>query len=98
MPSLRSRKTIERDDLVARILRNGFEMNACSACMCANRTCISSADSSKCAECVRRKRVCDQQPSHGDWAKLNREEDRLDREEEETLTKLLRLRCQKKLL
>ncbi|OBT70528.1 hypothetical protein VF21_10439, partial [Pseudogymnoascus sp. 05NY08] len=37
-------------------------------------------------------------PEHPDWVKLEREEDRLDREEEETLSKLLRLRKQKRLI
>ena len=94
-----SKKTQEREDLIARILRNGFEMNACSNCMRRNQTCISSADSTKCAGCVRRKVKCDQSgPSHSDWQKLEKEEDRLDQEEEATLAKLLRLRRQKKAL
>lgn len=37
-------------------------------------------------------------PEHPDWVKLEREEERLDREEEETLSKLLRLRKQKRLI
>lgn len=100
MPSDSARKLQERADLVRRIIKNGFEMVACSNCVRRNRTCISSpSDSSKCAGCVQRKLKCDQvAPSHGDWVKLEREEDRLDREEEETLAKLMRLRRQKKLL
>jgi len=95
----RSRKTKEREDLYTRILKNGFEMDSCSNCVRRNRTCISSTDSRKCAECVRRKLSCDQMgPSHPDWVKLEREEERLDREEEETLVKLMRLRKQKKML
>lgn len=102
MPADRSRKDKERDALYHRILNHGVildNMNSCSNCVRRNRTCVSSPDSSKCAECVRRKINCDQQgPSLGDWVKLDREEERLDREEEETLSKLLRLRRQKKLL
>ena len=95
-----ARKARERADLVRRILRNGFEMSACSNCARRNRTCFSSpSDSRKCAECVRRKLKCDQSgPSHNDWIKLEREEERLDQEEEETLAKLLRIRKQKKYL
>ena len=100
MPADSARKARERADLVCRILKNGFEMNACSNCARRNRTCFSSpGDSNKCAECVRRKLKCDQHgPNHEDWVKLEREEERLEREEEETLAKLLRLRKQKKFL
>ncbi|OBT40809.1 hypothetical protein VE00_08918 [Pseudogymnoascus sp. WSF 3629] len=37
-------------------------------------------------------------PEHPDWVKLEKEEERLDREEEETLAKLLHLRKQKRLI
>ncbi|OAF56554.1 hypothetical protein VC83_07319 [Pseudogymnoascus destructans] len=95
----------ERNDLVRRIKNHGYElpeMDSCSNCVRRNVTCVSSPnDSRRCAECVRRnlKEKCDcMGPEHPDWVKLEREEDRLDREEEETLSKLLRLRKQKRLI
>ncbi len=100
-----ARKLLERNDLVRRIIRNGYELNdmdSCSNCVRRNVTCVSSSkDSRRCAECVRRnlKEKCDcMGPEHPDWVKLEREEERLDREEEETLSKLLRLRKQKRLI
>lgn len=100
-----ARKLQERNDLVRRIIKNGYElheMDSCSNCVRRNVTCVSSSkDSRRCAECVRRnmKEKCDcMGPEHPDWVKLEREEERLDREEEETLSKLLRLRKQKRLI
>lgn len=103
MPTDTARKLQERNDLVRRILNHGYElpeMDSCSNCVRRNVTCISSpSDSRKCAECVRRRLKCDcVGPEHPDWVKLEREEERLDREEEETLAKLLRLRKQKRLI
>lgn len=100
-----ARKLQERNDLVRRIKNHGYElpeMDSCSNCVRRNVTCMSSpTDSRRCAECVRRnlKEKCDcMGPEHPDWVKLEREEERLDREEEETLSKLLRLRKQKRLI
>jgi len=103
MPTDTARKLQERNDLVRRITKHGYElpeMDSCSNCVRRNVTCVSSpADSRKCAECVRRRLKCDcVGPEHPDWVKLEREEERLDREEEETLAKLLRLRKQKRLI
>ncbi|ELR03271.1 hypothetical protein GMDG_08893, partial [Pseudogymnoascus destructans 20631-21] len=105
MPTDTARKLQERNDLVRRIKNHGYElpeMDSCSNCVRRNITCVSSPnDSRRCAECVRRnlKEKCDcMGPEHPDWVKLEREEDRLDREEEETLSKLLRLRKQKRLI
>lgn len=103
MPTDTARKLQERNALVRRIISHGFElpeMDSCSNCVRRNVTCFSSPrDSKKCAECVRRKLKCDcMGPEHPDWIKLEREEERLDREEEETLAKLLRLRKQKRLI
>ncbi|OBT49711.1 hypothetical protein VE04_10242 [Pseudogymnoascus sp. 24MN13] len=105
MPTDTARKLLERNDLVRRIKSHGYElpeMDSCSNCVRRNVTCISSPnDSRRCAECVRRnlKEKCDcMGPEHPDWVKLEREEERLDREEEETLSKLLRLRKQKRLI
>ncbi|ELR02145.1 hypothetical protein GMDG_08793 [Pseudogymnoascus destructans 20631-21] len=105
MPTDTARKLQERNDLVRRIKNHGYElpeMDSCANCVRRNVTCVSSPnDSRRCAECIRRnlKEKCDcMGPEHPDWVKLEREEDRLDREEEETLSKLLRLRKQKRLI
>ncbi|KFY32640.1 hypothetical protein V493_00005 [Pseudogymnoascus sp. VKM F-4281 (FW-2241)] len=105
MPTDTARKLQERNDLVRRINKHGYElyeMDSCLNCVRRNVTCVSSPnDSRRCAECVRRnlKEKCDcMGPEHPDWVKLEREEERLDREEEETLSKLLRLRKQKRLI
>lgn len=103
MPTDTARKLQERNDLVRRIIKNGYEiqeMDSCSNCVRRNVTCVSSPnDSRKCAECVWRRLKCDcMGPEHPDWVKLEKEEERLDREEEETLAKLIRLRKQKRLI
>jgi hypothetical protein len=103
MPADTARKLQERNDLVRRIKSRGYElpkMDSCSNCVRRNITCWASAsDSRKCAGCVKRKLKCDcMGPEHPDWVKLEKEEERLDREEEETLAKLIRLRKQKRLI
>jgi hypothetical protein len=101
-----SRKLKERHDLADRIVRYGIIMVSCSNCVRRNQTCISSPDSQRCAACVRRGAKCDQNgPSLSDWKAVDKEEERLEREEEETaqriaegVAKLARLRRQKKFL
>ena len=100
MPTDTARKIQEREDLSNRIKKNGYIMDSCSNCIKRKTTCWASAnDSRKCAGCVKRKLKCDcMGPDHPDWVKLEKEEERLDREEEETLAKLVRLRKQKRLI
>ena len=77
-------------------------MDSCLNCVRRNVTCVLSPnDLQRCTECVCRnlKEKCDYiGPEHPDWVKLEQEEDRLDREEEETLSKLLHLQKQKRLI
>ncbi|TVY12487.1 hypothetical protein LARI1_G009615 [Lachnellula arida] len=75
-------------------------MASCSYCEKHLRKCIvSKENSSRCGECTRRGQKCDVRgPSSFDIASLLREQDRLDQEEEEATSKLLRLQKQKKFL
>ena len=100
MPPQRSRKYRERIELALLIESIGVKMPQCSYCEKHSRDCIvSEGNSARCNECVRRGTKCDVEgPSANDIASLLREQDRLDREEEETTSKLLRLQKQKKFL
>jgi hypothetical protein len=64
------------------------------------------SQSSRCAECVRTKSKCDgledswdrNVPKLSDWESLDQQEERLRREEEEAMSKILRLRKQQDFL
>ena len=65
-------------------------MSPCSLCSKHDRKCIVSDDGSRCSECTRRGKKCDAKgPSLADWEALDREENRLRREREETSTLLM---------
>ena len=83
----------------------GIEMSPCSYCVKRSerekrqiRCVVSKDDSSRCVGCIENKKGgCDVSgPSDHAMKKLLDENDRLDREEEETLSKLLRLRRQRR--
>jgi len=60
--------------------------------------CIVSNDLKRCNECVCTNAQCDVgSPSASEWEKLEREERRLQEEEEEAMAKILRLRKQQRL-
>jgi len=75
-------------------------MAPCQYCERNQRKCIKAEESSaRCNECVRRGSRCDTAgPSLSDWESLDRQQERLDQEEEEAMAKILRLRKQKALL
>ena len=100
MPVERSKKYRERLELALLIEAHGVTMPQCSFCEKNERKCVvSTENSSRCNECVRRGQKCDVSgPSLSDLSSLLREQERLDREEEETTTKLLRLQKHKKFL
>ena len=73
-------------------------MPPCSRCEKKELKCIVSDDSKRCNECVRTNARCDAGgPSAVEWEKLEREERRLQEEEEEAMAKILRLRKQQRL-
>src|SRR5271166_6090664 len=90
MPPIRSPKLKERQKLADEIQRLRIEMSPCSLCSKHDRKCIISDDGSRCSECTRRGKKCDAKgPSLADWEALDREENRLRREREETSTLLM---------
>jgi hypothetical protein len=106
MPPERSRKLRERIELARNIESHGIEMSPCSYCERNGRKCVVAENSSRCSECARRGHKCDVEgiPA-GDWSSLEREEERLDTEEEkaaaqmaEAAARLARLRKQRKFL
>lgn len=98
MSSSKHTKLKERLALSQRISATGFEMPSCSRCEKKHTKCIVSDDSKRCSECVRVNARCDAGgPSISDWDKLEREERRLQEEEEEAMAKILRLRKQQRL-
>jgi len=73
-------------------------MPPCSRCEKKQLKCIVSNDSKRCNECVCTNARCDAGgPSASEWEKLEREERRLQEEEEEAMAKILRLRKQQRL-
>jgi hypothetical protein len=109
-----SRKQKERIALARRIENTGFDMAPCSSCEKEGRKCVmDTALSSRCAECVRRKRSCDglsdawtkNVPSQNDWMAIERQENALEEQEEraaaaaqEAMARVARLRKQRQLL
>jgi hypothetical protein len=68
----RERKDSERNNLIARINRSGFEMAPCSSYIRLGRRCVvDSKESSRYAECVKRHRpncnFTNKLPSSRDW-------------------------------
>jgi len=91
-------KLKERLALAQRITATGIEMPPCSRCEKKELKCVVSDDSRRCGECVRTNARCDAGgPSTSEWEKLEREERRLQEEEEEAMAKILRLRKQQRL-
>ena len=91
-------KIKERLALAQRILTTGVEMPSCGRCEKKQSKCVISDASKRCSECVRTNARCDAGgPSASDWEKLEREERRLQEEEEEAMAKILRLRKQQRL-
>lgn len=98
MSSSKHTKIKERLALAQRILTTGIEMPPCSRCEKKHTKCVVSDDSKRCSECIRVNARCDAGgPSASDWDKLEREERRLQEEEEEAMAKILRLRKQQRL-
>ena len=67
-------------------------MDPCSNCVRRNRTCFSLSDSNRCSECV----CCSLKYNQGSFdlsgfAAIQKEEERLEQEEEEAIAKILRL-------
>lgn len=94
-----SRKSAERVALYRRILASGYEMSPCSRCVSLGLSCVVSAESRRCASCVQAGRACNVVPfSASALERLNVEEERLILLKEETLSRLLRLEQQQKLL
>jgi hypothetical protein len=96
----RSKKYKERLDLALLIEYSGILMPTYSLYESNHRSYIvASESSSRCNECVRRGRKCDVKgPSSSDMSAVLREQQRLDAEEEEAMSKILRLRKQKRFL
>ncbi|KAI1869361.1 uncharacterized protein JN550_005991 [Neoarthrinium moseri] len=111
--SSRSKKTLYRLSLADRIERCGVDVMPCSFCEKRNLRCRMMEGVSRCKECCRRGRSCDGSGvTLSSLQRINAEEDRLVREEEvaeekllraqqevnEALSKLMRLRAQKRAL
>jgi hypothetical protein len=100
MSSSKHTKIKERQALALNIEAIGFQMPSCSTCERSGRKCIVADEkSSRCSECVRQGKACDVAgPSMSDWDALDRQEEKLDQEEEEAHMKIIRIKKQKKLL
>jgi hypothetical protein len=100
MSSNKHLKIKERQTLALNIELLGFEMPSCSTCERSGRKCIVADEkSSRCSECVRQGKSCDVEgPSMSDWAALDRQEEKLDEEEEAAHAKIIRIKKQKRLL
>lgn len=98
MSSTKTKKHLERIALALRIERclSAEEMSPCDSCIRSRRRCIAAtAESARCAECVRHGRSsCNFQqklPTVSDWASIDRQRKKLRDERNETMAKLLRL-------
>jgi hypothetical protein len=107
MSSDNHRKIKERLNLARKIETLGIEMTPCSKCQRQNRKCVmDSAQSSRCAECIRTKSSCDGMsdaweknvPRQSDWVALENQKRSLEEQEEEAMAKILRLRKQRRFL
>jgi hypothetical protein len=94
-----TRKGKERDSLSQRVELHGVVMLPCSYCAQNDLNCIGSDDSSRCSNCISAKRKCDLAPfTPKQWEDLEKEERRLQQQEEEAMAKILRLRRQQRRL
>jgi hypothetical protein len=105
MPSDRSKKHLERIALALKIERSSFseEMSPCDFCVRTKRRCIAAGtDSARCSECIRHGRSgCNfkqKLPSLNDWASIDRQRKKLREEQDEAMSKILRLRQMEKAL
>lgn len=98
-----SQRQTARVNLALKVERLGDEMSPCSFCVRNKRRCVAaSSQSSRCSECCRAGRMkCDyteKLPSVNDWASIDRQRQKLRAEEEEAMSKILRLRQQQRFL
>jgi hypothetical protein len=99
MSTVASRKRKERSDLANCIVKFGFEIEPCSNCVRHNRIYVSSSNSDRYAEYVRRSIKYDQGSFDlSSFNAIQKEEERLEREEEEAMTKILCLYKQRRSL
>jgi len=96
--------------LACSIEQLGERMDPCSLCVRQKRKCtVDVRQSSKCSECIRSHVPCDvkipfselwerEVPNKNDWSSIRRQREELDLEEEEAMSKILRLRKQKRFL
>jgi len=110
MSSETIKKRKERLNLIHYIEDNGDKMIPCSTCRRRNRKCVVAPDrSDRCSECIRAKVPCnvkasladmweDEVPSMTDWESIEKQEEKLREQEEEAMSKILRLRKQQRLL
>jgi hypothetical protein len=106
------RKTREREDLAGHIDSMGETMPSCTGCKDKGIECVAdpgNTRSEKCSACIRTKISCDvkvaledrwdaQVPNESDWAKINKQLEKLDSEEEAAMAKILRARKLKAML
>ena len=93
------RKKKECDSLSRRVKAHGVVMVPCSYCAQNDLSCIGSKDSTRCSNCISAKAICDLTPfTSKQWEDLEKEERRLQQEEEEAMAKILRLRKQQRRL
>ena len=95
MPSHNPKRQRKIRSLVIESL--GIEMPLCTGCRRAAVPCIFASNLERCARCVERNSCCSKAlPSLSNWEKIKEEGDRLQREEEEAMAKILRLRKQQR--
>jgi hypothetical protein len=99
MSTVASRKRKERSDLADRIVKFGFEMEPCSNCIRRNRTYVSSNNSDRYTEYVRRGIKYDQGSFDlSSFNAIQKKEERLEHKKEEAIAKILCLYKQRKSL
>ena len=92
MPTIRL-KYKERILLACTIENLGVEMSPCSFCERNNRKCIVDDSSKRCSKCVRHGASYNVEgPSSSDIESMLHEMERLNREDEEAMAKILHLR------
>ena len=103
MSVIRTSKSVtSRQNIYFRSKEKGVVMSyKCSRCLEKNLECRVLPNAARCGECIKSvgSGRCDVYGhSAGDWSRVNSEEDRLRREEEEAMAKILRLRRQQRVL
>lgn len=102
------RKNKEKSRLVTEIQNSGVEMIPCTHCRTEGLRCVkilNNTRKTRCSECVRSRTPCDAEycledtwdkevPRMSDWDSLDKQEEKLRKEEEEAMAKILRLRKQ----